>query len=64
MRSSSGAAIPWSARSAYIFRAPDLWLRQPNCQHWGVQNTGVGKVRSGARRVDHVAEGERRLPAQ
>ena len=23
MRSSSGAAIPWSPRSAYIFRAPD-----------------------------------------
>src|SRR6476620_869148 len=49
MRSSSGAAIPWSPRSAYIFRAPDSWLRQPNCQRWGAQNTGVGKVRSGAK---------------
>jgi hypothetical protein len=48
MRSSSGAAIPWSPRSAYIFRAPDSWLRQPNCQRWGAQNTGVGKVRSEA----------------
>ena len=43
------AAIPWSPRSAYIFRAPDSWLRQPNCQRWGAQNTGVGKVRSGAK---------------
>lgn len=48
----------------YIFRAPDSWLHEPNCQRWGVQNTGVGKVRSGARRVVPVVEGERRLPAR
>jgi len=46
------------------FRAPDSWLRQPNCQRCGAQNTGVGKVRSGATRAEVAGRYERPLWAE